>query len=125
MLVGSLFLVPVIGVSFLSSEEEKMMIVTYKPEPGETREQAEEAALSAEEFFLDREHVKTVQYSLGSENPMNPGDTNSAMFFILYEDDTPEFAKEKEQVVKDLIEEAAGGENGLHKTLLQWDLAMR
>ncbi|MFD2214723.1 efflux RND transporter permease subunit [Metabacillus endolithicus] len=109
MLVGSLFLVPVIGVSFLSSEEEKMMIVTYKPEPGETREQAEEAALSAEEFFLDREHVKTVQYSLGSENPMNPGDTNSAMFFILYEDDTPEFAEEKEQVVEDLIEVAAGG----------------
>ena len=37
MLVGSLFLVPVIGFSFLSSEEEKMMMVTYKPEPGETR----------------------------------------------------------------------------------------
>ncbi|MBM7606188.1 HAE1 family hydrophobic/amphiphilic exporter-1 [Metabacillus crassostreae] len=109
MLVGSLFLVPVIGVSFLSSEEEKMMMVTYKPEPGETREQAEEMTEVAEKFFLDREHVKTVQFSLGSENPMNPGDTNSALFFVEYEDDTPNFTEEKEKVIEDLTEEASGG----------------
>lgn len=109
MLVGSLFLVPVIGVSFLSSEEEKMMIVTYKPEPGETREQAEEVTEVAENFFMDREHVKTVQFSLGSENPMNPGDTNSAMFFIEYDEDTPNFAEEKENVMEDLKETATGG----------------
>jgi len=109
MLVGSLFLVPVIGVSFLSSEEQKMMIVTYKPTPGETREQAEEVTEVAENFFMDREHVKTVQYSLGSENPMNPGDTNSAMFFIEYDEDTPNFAKEKENVMEDLKETATGG----------------
>ncbi|MGM0876764.1 MAG: efflux RND transporter permease subunit [Bacillota bacterium] len=109
MLVGSLFLVPVIGVSFLSSEEEKMMMVTYKPEPGETREQAQEITEIAESFFIDRENVKTVQYSLGSENPMNPGDTNSALFFILYEDDTPNFAEEKEKVIEDLKATAKGG----------------
>lgn len=109
MLVGSLFLVPVIGVSFLSSEEEKMMMVTYKPEPGETREQAEEMTEVAEKFFLDREHVKTVQFSLGSENPMNPGDTNSALFFVEYEEDTPNFTEEKEKVIVDLTEEASGG----------------
>lgn len=109
MLVGSLFLVSVIGVSFLSSEEEKMMIVTYKPEPGETREQAEEVTEVAENFFMDREHVKTVQFSLGSENPMNPGDTNSAMFFIEYDEDTPNFAEEKENVMEDLKETATGG----------------
>lgn len=109
MLVGSLFLVPVIGVSFLSAEEEKMMMVTYKPEPGETKEQAEEMTEIAETFFLDREHVKTVQFSLGSENPMNPGDTNSALFFVEYEDDTTNFTEEKEKVIEDLKEEASGG----------------
>jgi HAE1 family hydrophobic/amphiphilic exporter-1 len=109
MLVGSLFLVPVIGVSFLSSEQEKMMMVTYSPEPGETREQAEEQTEIAENFFIKRENVKTVQYSLGSENPMNPGDTNSAIFFIEYEDDTPNFAEEKEKVIKDLKAAARGG----------------
>jgi HAE1 family hydrophobic/amphiphilic exporter-1 len=109
MLVGSLFLVPVIGVSFLSSEEEKMMMVTYKPEPGETREQAEKQTDIAESFFMDRENVKTVQYSLGSENPMNPGDTNSAIFFVEYEDDTPNFAEEKEKVIEDLKATAKDG----------------
>ena len=36
LLVGSLFLIPVIGVSFLPDEEQKMMYITYTPEPGET-----------------------------------------------------------------------------------------
>ncbi|MBO1513992.1 efflux RND transporter permease subunit [Metabacillus bambusae] len=109
MLVGSLFLVPIIGVSFISSEEEKMMMVTYKPEPGETREQAEKQTEIAESFFMDRENVKTVQYSLGSENPMNPGDTNSAIFFVEYEDDTENFTEEKEKVMEDLKATATGG----------------
>lgn len=109
MLVGSLFLIPVIGVSFLSSDEEKMLMVTYSPEPGETREQAEKQTEIAEDFFIERENVKTVQYSLGSENPMNPGDTNSAIFFIEYEDDTPNFGEEKEKVIEDLKATANGG----------------
>ncbi|QNF27157.1 efflux RND transporter permease subunit [Metabacillus elymi] len=109
MLVGSLFLVPIIGVSFISSEEEKMMMVTYKPKPGETREQAEKQTAIAESFFMDREDVKTVQYSLGSENPMNPGDTNSAIFFVEYEDDTENFTEEKEKVIEDLKATAKGG----------------
>ncbi|WP_299093675.1 efflux RND transporter permease subunit [uncultured Metabacillus sp.] len=109
MLVGSLFLVPVIGVSFMPSEEEKMMMVTYSPEPGETREQAQKNAEIAEDIFLDRPDVKTVQYSLGSENPMNPGDTNSAVFFVEYEKDAKNFSKEKEEVVKDIQAAAEGG----------------
>ncbi|EIJ80568.1 acriflavin resistance protein [Bacillus methanolicus PB1] len=110
LLVGSLLLVPVIGVSFLPSEEEKMMVVTYKPAPGETLEQVKKYTSDAEKFFLARDNVKTVQLSLGSENPMNPGDTNSAIMFIAYEDDTPDFEEEKEKVIKDLQEKTAEGE---------------
>ncbi len=44
LLVGSLALVPVIGVSFLPSEEEKMIIATYNPEPGQTLEDVEKIA---------------------------------------------------------------------------------
>lgn len=40
MLVGSLFLAPLVGVSFLPQEAEKTAMVTYTPEPGQTREQA-------------------------------------------------------------------------------------
>ncbi|KXG11070.1 Swarming motility protein SwrC [Anoxybacillus sp. P3H1B] len=102
LLVSSLFLIPVIGVSFLPSEQEKQMIVTYNPDPGQTLEEVKDVALQAEDLLVDRDHVKTVQLSVGSENPMNPGNRNQAIFFIMYEDDTPNFEQEKEKVVKDL-----------------------
>jgi len=104
LLVSSLFLIPVIGVSFLPNEQEKQVIVTYDPDPGQTLEEVEDIALKAEDFLVDRDHVKTIQLSVGSENPMNPGNRNQAIFFIMYEDDTPNFEKEKEKIVKDLNE---------------------
>ncbi|TDL78559.1 efflux RND transporter permease subunit [Peribacillus frigoritolerans] len=110
MLVGSLFLVPVIGVSFLPSEEQKLVYATYKPAPGETKDQVEEVVTEAEQLLMDRKDVSLVQFSLGSENPMSPGDSNSAVFFIEYEDDTENFDKEKEKVIEDLQAEAAEGE---------------
>jgi HAE1 family hydrophobic/amphiphilic exporter-1 len=110
MLVGSLFLVPAIGVSFLPSEEQKLVYATYKPAPGETKEQVEEVVTKAENLLIDRKDVSLVQFSLGSENPMSPGDSNSAVFFIEYEDDTENFDKEKEKVIEDLQAETAEGE---------------
>ncbi|RFU60433.1 efflux RND transporter permease subunit [Peribacillus glennii] len=110
MLVGSLALIPVIGVSFLPEEEQKMMIATFSPEPGVTEEQADGVVSKAEKFYLDRENVKTVQLSLGAENPMMPGDTNSAMFFVEYDSDTENFEKEKENVIKELQSFTDNGE---------------
>ncbi|RSK48597.1 efflux RND transporter permease subunit [Bacillus canaveralius] len=110
MLVGSLFLVPVIGVSFLPEEEQKMIIATYNPAPGETFEEVEKLTLEAEEFFQDRDGVKTVQFSLGGENPMNPGDTSSAMFFVEYNNDTENFEAEKEAVIAKLQDRDNAGE---------------
>lgn len=97
MLLGSLFLVPLIGASYLPSEEEKTMQLTYSPEPGETKKEAENEAEKAEKILLDRKHVDTVQYSLGSGSPLAGGDSNGALFYIKYESDTPDFDKEKER----------------------------
>ncbi|MEK4027171.1 MULTISPECIES: efflux RND transporter permease subunit [Bacillaceae] len=110
LLIGSLALVPVIGVSFLPSEEEKMVIATYKPEPGQTLADVEKIAGKAEGMLQDRDGVKTYQFSVGGENPMNPGDSNSAMFFIEYDPDTKGFDKEKEAVIDDLQELTSKGE---------------
>lgn len=88
LLVGSLALVPIIGVSFLPSEEEKMIIATYNPEPGQTLEDVEKIATKAEKHFQDNKDVKTIQFSLGGENPMSPGQSNQAMFFVQYDNDT-------------------------------------
>ncbi|MGM0752032.1 MAG: efflux RND transporter permease subunit [Bacillota bacterium] len=110
MLVGSLFLVPLIGVSFLPSDEEKMIMATYKPEPGQTEEDVNQIAQEAEEYFQGRKGAETIQYSVGGENPMSPGSSNNAIFYVQYSDDTENFSKEKEQVIKRLQETTDKGE---------------
>ncbi|MGM0828650.1 MAG: efflux RND transporter permease subunit [Bacillota bacterium] len=110
MLVGSLFLVPLIGVSFLPSDEEKMIMATYKPEPGQTEEYVNQIAQDAEEYFQGRKGAETIQYSVGGENPMSPGSSNNAIFYVQYSDDTENFSEEKEQVIKKLQETTDKGE---------------
>ncbi|WRP07070.1 efflux RND transporter permease subunit [Rossellomorea aquimaris] len=110
MLVGSLFLVPLIGVSFLPSDEEKMIMATYKPEPGQTEEDVNQIAEEAEEYFQGRKGAETIQYSVGGENPMSPGSSNNAIFYVQYSDDTENFSEEKEQVIKKLQESTDKGE---------------
>lgn len=110
MLLGSLFLVPLIGASYLPSEEEKTMQITYSPEPGETKKEAEDEAEKAEKILLDRKHVDTVQYSLGSGSPLAGGDSNGALFYIKYDSDTPNFDKEKDNVLKEIKKQSARGE---------------
>ncbi|XXM70361.1 efflux RND transporter permease subunit [Lysinibacillus sphaericus] len=110
MLAGSLFLVPHIGVSFIPSDEEKMMMATYKPEPGQTKEDVMEIAGEAEEYLQGRKGAETIQYSVGGENPMNPGSTSDAIFFVEYNDDTENFADEKEKVILDLQKQTGKGE---------------
>jgi hydrophobic/amphiphilic exporter-1 (mainly G- bacteria), HAE1 family len=109
-LVGSLFLVPVIGVSFLPSDEQKMVVATYKPEPGQTLEDVTRIANNAEKYFENRKGVKTIQFSVGGENPMNPGESNSAMFYVEYKSDTKNFDSETEKVIKDLKKRTNKGE---------------
>jgi HAE1 family hydrophobic/amphiphilic exporter-1 len=110
LLAGSFLLVPKIGVSFLPGEEEKMVIVTYSPEPGQTQDEVAELATDAESYFMEIEDVETVQYSVGSENPMNPGQTNSAMFYVMYDEDTENFTEKKEKAIADLQASVKKGE---------------
>jgi HAE1 family hydrophobic/amphiphilic exporter-1 len=114
VLVLSFFLVPVIGVSFLPEDEQKMVIATYSPEPGQTREEAEEIALHAETLISSRDGVEIYQYSLGGGNPMGAmmgmGGDNSALFFIGYDDDFKDFSEESTKVIEALNENTARGE---------------
>lgn len=102
LLVGSLFLTPYIGVSFIPTDQEKMVIATYNPEPGMTLEDVAKVTEQAERLFMNREGVETVQYSLGGENPISPGQSNQALFFAAYNKDTKNFANEQSQIIKDL-----------------------
>jgi HAE1 family hydrophobic/amphiphilic exporter-1 len=104
LLVGSLCLVPFIGVSFIGSDEQKTMAITYNPDPGQTLNDVEQVGTKVENYFDHRKQVKTIQYSIGGGNPMmmGRGQDNSALFYVQYADNTPNFSKEQEKVMADL-----------------------
>ena len=114
ILALSFFLVPLIGVTFMDDEEQKMVMATYSPAPGQTRAEAEAIALDAEEFLSKREGVTTYQYSLGGGSPMNAmmgmGGGGSALFFIEYDKDFKNFGEETTKVIETLNENTAIGE---------------
>lgn len=102
LLVGSLFLVPIIGVSFLPDDEQKMMYVTYSPEPGETLNTVDKNVQKAEAYLADLKDVETIQVSVGGENPMEPGASNGALMFVTFDPDTKDFSKVVEKTMADL-----------------------
>ena len=112
LLVGSLFLAPIVGVSFLPSDQQKMIVATYNPEPGQTTEEINDLALEAEDYFLDKKDVDTIQYSVGGENPMNPGASNQVLFFVSYDEDAEGFEEERKSVLEDLKQMSETGEWG-------------
>ncbi|MBA9085684.1 multidrug efflux pump subunit AcrB [Fontibacillus solani] len=65
MLIGSLFLYPFIGVSFLPDQEDKYVMVTYSPTPGDRLEDVKDKMLKAEQFILDQPDVDRMQIPLG------------------------------------------------------------
>lgn len=110
LLVGSLFLIKPIGVSFMPSQEDKTVMLTYSPKAGQRIEEVQEQGLKAEKYILAQEHVDKMQYSIGGGSPMGMGgSSNSGLFFIVYDSDTPNFEKVKEQLVEGLTAEVPEG----------------
>lgn len=116
LLVASLFLIPAIGFNFLSSDQQKMMMVTYDPAPGVQQEEVETLALQVEEYFMDKEDVTLVDFSVGGDNPLNPTASKQALFYVEYDADFKDFEKEKDLVTEDLLEFSSEGEWGYQDT---------
>lgn len=114
LLVLSFFLVPLIGVSFLPDEEQKMVVATYSPEAGQIREDVEKIAMDAEKYLSNHKGVTTYQYSLGGGSPMDAmmgmGGSNSALFFVEYDKDFKNFGDETSKVIDTLNKNSAQGE---------------
>lgn len=110
VLASSFFLVPVVGVSFLPDQEDKFVMITYSPDPGDLLEDVEQRALEAEKYILDRPNVMSLQYSVGGENPLSPGPSKSGLFFIQYDSATKEFEEEKKALVNGLKSLIPSGE---------------
>lgn len=110
LLAASLFTVPLVGTSFIDTGAEKMIMVAYSPAPGETQKQVEQLALQAEAALLGREGVEVLQYSVGGQNPLNPGSSRQALFYLKYDPEFPNFAGEQQQVIDKLRTVGGSGE---------------
>lgn len=110
LLIGSLFLVPLIGASFLPEQEDKYAMITYSPEPGDRVEDVEERALIAEKYIMELPDVTSLQYSVGGANPLQPGPSKSGLFFLQYDSETKDFADKKQAAIEGLSQAVPVGQ---------------
>ncbi|WP_404292919.1 efflux RND transporter permease subunit [Cytobacillus kochii] len=108
LLIGSLFLIPFIGVTFIQEDENNLLIITYDPETGDTREEINEQVETVEDYLLGREHIELVQSSQGGGNPLNPADTRQVLFFIKYKGSVEDFGKEQEVISAEIRKQTEG-----------------
>ncbi|WP_379130021.1 efflux RND transporter permease subunit [Paenibacillus sp. sgz500958] len=109
LLVGSLFLIKPIGVSFLPSQEEKNITLTFSPSAGQRLEDVKELGLKAEKYILAQDHVDKMQYSIGGSSIFGMGGGKSGLFYVAYDSNTPDFDNVKEQLIEGLTKEIPEG----------------
>lgn len=115
LLLGSLFLIPAVGVTFIPEDENNLLIVTYDPKAGDTRDEINNQVKQAENYLLGRKHIELVQSSQGGGNPLNPADTRQVLFFIKYKSSMNNFSKEQETITK-ALKDSSKGEWGFQDT---------
>lgn len=101
LLVGSLLLMPLIGFSFLGSEEEKVMYLTYTPGTKESYEEILRNIEEVETELLKREDIEILQLSINNNDPMQAmmgGVTNGALVYIIFDRDMPNFLEVREEI---------------------------
>ncbi|MFF2018030.1 efflux RND transporter permease subunit [Paenibacillus sp. NPDC058177] len=111
LLVGSLFLIKPIGVSFMPSQEEKNVTLTYSPKAGQRLEDVQAQGLKAEKYILAQSHVDKMQYSIGGSSPFSLGGSGgkSGLFYVAYDSNTPDFEAVKEKLIEGLTKEVPEG----------------
>ncbi|MFK8794673.1 efflux RND transporter permease subunit [Planococcus plakortidis] len=91
LLGGSLALTPLIGFSFLGSQTEKMMYITYSPSAGELQEETVDNIEAVEQDLLEREDIDVLQLSINdsanadmAQVMMGGGD--GALLYLIFDD---------------------------------------
>ncbi|MHC0036651.1 efflux RND transporter permease subunit [Pseudoneobacillus sp. C159] len=106
LLVGSLALTPLIGFSFMGSEEEKVMYLTYTPKAGELHEDTLKNVQVLEEEMLKRDDIDIVQVSITEAGDptaaMMGGGSAGALMYLIFDPEMKNFSKEKEKIQKHL-----------------------
>ncbi len=102
LLAGSLALTPLIGFSFLGSEEEKVMYLTYTPEAGEIKEDTLANIEAVEEEMLKRDDIDIVQLSVTEgADPMMAmmgGGGDGALMYLIFDPEMDDFPGAREEI---------------------------
>ncbi|MFC5987543.1 efflux RND transporter permease subunit [Marinicrinis lubricantis] len=102
MLVGSLMLTPLIGFSFLGSEEEKVMYLTYTPATGELKEETLQNVAVVEEELLKRDDIDIIQLSVTEAGDamaaMMGGGSGGALMYVIFDPDMKDFPEVREEI---------------------------
>ena len=102
LLAGSLALTPLIGLSFMGSEEEKVMYLTYTPEAGELMEDTLANIEVVEEEMLKRDDIDIVQLSVTESGDqmtaMMGGGGGGALMYLIFDPEMDDFAGSREEI---------------------------
>ena len=102
LLVGSLALTPIIGFSFMGSEEEKVMYLTYTPKAGELKDETIENVAEVEEEMLKRDDIDIVQVSINEEadqmTAMMGGGAGGALMYLIFDPEMENFSEVRDQL---------------------------
>lgn len=117
LLVGSLALTPLIGFSFLGSQTEKMMYITYSPAAGELQDETVANIETVEQDLMQREEIDIIQLSIteaGNQDmaAMISGGGDGALLYLIFDDEmsVDEFLDAREEVNTYLAELDQSGE---------------
>jgi len=104
MLVGSLALTPLIGFSFMGSQEEKVMYLSYTPATGELMKDTETNVAQVEKELMKREDIDILQVSINDPKNVDPsammmgGGAGGALMYLIFDPDMEDFPKAKKEV---------------------------
>ncbi|KOY82506.1 efflux RND transporter permease subunit [Lysinibacillus macroides] len=104
LLVGSIALTPLIGFSFMGSQEEKVMYLTYTPATGELADETAANVEKVEKELMKRKDVDILQVSITDANNVDPsammmgGGAGGALMYLIFDPDMEDFPKAREEV---------------------------
>ncbi|WP_155592131.1 efflux RND transporter permease subunit [Lysinibacillus cavernae] len=104
LLAGSLALTPLIGFSFMGSQEEKVMYLTYTPATGELADETAANVEKVEKELMKRKDVDILQVSITDANNVDPsammmgGGAGGALMYLIFDPDMKDFPKAREEV---------------------------
>ncbi|MBS8265422.1 AcrB/AcrD/AcrF family protein [Mesobacillus boroniphilus] len=114
LLAGSLALTPIIGFSFMGSEEDKVMYLTYTPQAGELKEETIENVGEVEEEMLKRDDIDIVQVSINEEahqmTAMMGGGAGGALMYLIFDPEMENFPEVREDIEEYVFNIGQSGE---------------